>query len=177
MNILLTVEELAKYLKIKPDTIYKKVRKGELPAIKLGKLVRFPKELIDQWITEQAYKTMKEVKAARKVVQAKMGVAVGEVKRTAKVASKVIGEVPEFLDDVKKAPFNKKQEALTKGLKNLWKDFNKGLHSAPNAKVKTRNAVKSGKKAVEKTAKKKVNGKGGATRVSSGSLVHTASQH
>src|SRR5688572_1679299 len=127
MNILMTVEELAKYLKIKPDTIYKKVRKGELPAIKLGKLVRFPKELIDQWIIDQATKTMKDVKAAREAVEAKVEEAVFEVRKTAKAATKVINEVPEVIEDVKNAPLNKKQETLTKGLKTLWKDFNDGM--------------------------------------------------
>lgn len=159
MNILLTVEELAKYLKIKPDTIYKKVRKGELPAIKLGKLVRFPKELIDQWIIEQATKTMKDVKAARQAVEDKVEEAVSEVKKTAKAATKVIGEVPEVIEDVKNAPLAKKQETLTKGLKTLWKDFNAGMTKrAPRARAK-----KSGSK---KTARKATNGKAGAVRVS-----------
>lgn len=158
MNILLTVEELAKYLKIKPDTIYKKVRKGELPAIKLGKLVRFPKELIDQWIIEQATKTMKDVKAARQAVEDKVEEAVTEVRKTAKVASKVMGEVPEVIEDVKNAPLAKKQETLTKGLKTLWKDFNSGMTKrAPRARA----AKKSGSK---KNAKK-ANGKAGAVRV------------
>lgn len=160
MNILLTVEELAKYLKIKPDTIYKKVRKGELPAIKLGKLVRFPKELIDQWIIEQATKTMKDVKAARQVVEEKVEEAVSEVKKTAKAATKVIGEVPEVIEDVKKAPLAKKQETLTKGLKTLWKDFNDGMTKrAPRARAK-----KSG--STKKSARKATNGKAGAVRVS-----------
>lgn len=161
MNILLTVEELAKYLKIKPDTIYKKVRKGELPAIKLGKLVRFPKELIDQWIIEQATKTMKEVKAARQAVETKMEEAVSEVKKTAKAASKAMGEVPEVIEDVKKAPLKKKQQTLTKGLKTLWKDFS-AVSKAPRARAK-----KSARKGA-----KKANGKGGAVRVSAAPGSH-----
>jgi excisionase family DNA binding protein len=155
MNILLTVEELAKYLKIKPDTIYKKVRKGELPAIKLGKLVRFPKELIDQWIIEQATKTMKEVKAARHAVESKVEEAVSEVKKTAKAATKVMNEVPEMIEDVKKAPLKKKQETLTKGLKGLWKDFNGTVMKSPRARSK---------KSTKKTSKKSKNG---AVRASS----------
>ncbi|MBI3543422.1 MAG: helix-turn-helix domain-containing protein [Deltaproteobacteria bacterium] len=155
MNILLTVEELAKYLKIKPDTIYKKVRKGELPAIKLGKLVRFPKDLIDQWIIEQATKTMKEVKAARDAVEAKVEEAVSEVKKTAKAASKAVSEVPEVIEDVKNAPLKKKQETLTKGLKGLWKDFNTTT-KAPRARVAKKKTQKKGRK---------VNGKAGAVRV------------
>lgn len=159
MNILLTVEELAKYLKIKPDTIYKKVRKGELPAIKLGKLVRFPKDLIDQWIIEQATKTMKEVKAARHAVETRVEEAVSEVKKTAKAATKVMNEVPEVIEDVKNAPLKKKQETLTKGLKGLWNDFN-GSVKSPRARSK---------KASLKKNKRKSNGKSGAVRAASGS--------
>lgn len=162
MNILLTVEELAKYLKIKPDTIYKKVRKGELPAIKLGKLVRFPKDLIDQWIIDQATKTMKEVKAAQKAVENRVEEAVSEVKKTAKAATKVMGEVPEVIEDVKNAPLKKKQETLTKGLKTLWKDFNGTMTKAPRARAK-----KSSKKSA-----RKANGKGGAVKVASAPEHH-----
>lgn len=165
MNILLTVEELAKYLKIKPDTIYKKVRKGELPAIKLGKLVRFPKELIDQWIVEQATKTMKEVKAATQAVEAKVEEAVSEVKKTAKAAGKVMHEVPEVIEDVKKAPLKRKQETLARGLKTLWDDFS-DMTKAPKARAKK--ATGARKKA------RKLNGKGGAHRVAPApKSVHT----
>ena len=166
MNILMTVEELAKYLKIKPDTIYKKVRKGELPAIKLGKLVRFPKELIDQWIVEQATKTMKEVKAARQAVESKVEEAVTEVKKTARVASKVMSDVPEVLEDIKNAPLNKKQQMLAKGLKGLWKDFNDGVGKrAPRARAKRATKAK-------KSSKKATNGKAGAARVASAPETH-----
>lgn len=157
MNILLTVEELAKYLKIKPDTIYKKVRKGELPAVKLGKLVRFPKEAIDQWLVGQATKTVKEVKAtmrdvkaARKVVEGRVEEAVTEVRKRAKVASKIINEVPEVLEDVRKAPLNKKQQILAKGLKTLWKDLSNGvtgsITTSPRARAKKASSRKISKK-------------------------------
>lgn len=135
MNILMTVEELAKYLKIKPDTIYKKVRKGELPAVKLGKLLRFPKELIDQWVLEQAQKTAK----ARKVLVHKVEEVVGEVNKRAKVAGQVIGEdVAELIHDVKKAPLNKKQAAFTQGLKDLWKDLNRQVVKPPRKKTSSK---------------------------------------
>ena len=153
MKILLTVEELAKYLKIKPDTIYKKVRKGELPAIKLGKLVRFQKDLIDQWISEQATKTMKEVNAARHAVESK----VEEVRKTAKAASKAatkaIGDMPEIIEDLRNAPLNKKQAALTKGLKTLLKDWNSELGSKrnpPSRAKRSTGAAKAKKKSVKK---------------------------
>lgn len=175
MNILLTVEELAKYLKVKPDTIYKKVRKGELPAIKLGKLVRFPKDLIDQWIIEQATKTMKDVRAAKDAVEARVEEAVGEVRKTAKAASKTLGEhVPDVFEEVKKAPLNKKQAVLTKGLLTLWKDFNSEMHPKKARKsTKTRTTKKSKTKSTNR--KRKANGRSGAIKMAgqpSGQSLH-----
>lgn len=40
---LLTPEEVAEWLRVTPDTIYRWLREGELPAIKLGRLYRIPK--------------------------------------------------------------------------------------------------------------------------------------
>jgi len=40
---LLTPEEAAEWLRVTPDTIYRWLREGELPAIKLGRLYRIPK--------------------------------------------------------------------------------------------------------------------------------------
>lgn len=139
MNILMTVEELAKYLKIKPDTIYKKVRRGELPAVKLGKLLRFPKELIDQWVADQSAKTAK----ARKVLTDKVEEVVDEVNKRAKAASKVMGEVPDLFEDFKKAPLSKKQETLSKGLRDLWKDLNKGVVSRSSAGARSKTGSKA----------------------------------
>lgn len=40
---LLTPKEVATWLGVTSDTIYRWLRKGELPAIKLGRLYRIPK--------------------------------------------------------------------------------------------------------------------------------------
>lgn len=47
---LLTVYEAAEYLDIHPMTLYRWVRKGKIPAAKLGKNWRFRKEKLDAWI-------------------------------------------------------------------------------------------------------------------------------
>jgi excisionase family DNA binding protein len=54
MKELLTPEELAAYLKMKPVTIIRKARKGEIPAIKIDKLFRFDKGQIDRWLLEKS---------------------------------------------------------------------------------------------------------------------------
>ncbi|MCK4852475.1 MAG: helix-turn-helix domain-containing protein [Candidatus Omnitrophica bacterium] len=47
---IMTVKQLADYLQINELTIYKKVRIGEIPSIKMGRILRFKKEIIDKWL-------------------------------------------------------------------------------------------------------------------------------
>jgi len=51
---LLTTKEIAKYLKLRQETVLRKVRKGEIPAIKLGGRFRFDKEQIDEWLRHKS---------------------------------------------------------------------------------------------------------------------------
>lgn len=51
-----TVQELAKYLKMKPVTIYKHAKEGKLPGFKVGANWRFKKATIDNWISSQEEK-------------------------------------------------------------------------------------------------------------------------
>ena len=48
-----TVQELARYLRMKPITIYKHASKGKLPGFKVGATWRFKKSSIDKWIEAQ----------------------------------------------------------------------------------------------------------------------------
>lgn len=46
----LSVEEIADYLGIKRDTVYKWIDRKKMPAHKLGSLWKFRKEEIDAWV-------------------------------------------------------------------------------------------------------------------------------
>jgi excisionase family DNA binding protein len=46
---MLTVEDCAEYLRVHPSTIYRLVKKKELPAFKVGRAWRFTRESIDRW--------------------------------------------------------------------------------------------------------------------------------
>ncbi len=48
----LTIEELAIYLKIPKSTLYKLVREGRIPSQKIGRHWRFRKGAIDHWLEE-----------------------------------------------------------------------------------------------------------------------------
>ena len=46
----MTLEEVARYLRINKSTVYRMARDGTLPAWKLGNVWRFKKEAIESWI-------------------------------------------------------------------------------------------------------------------------------
>jgi excisionase family DNA binding protein len=50
---LLTIKETAVYLKVHFHTVYDLVRTKELPALKIGRAYRIPKEKLDEWISDQ----------------------------------------------------------------------------------------------------------------------------
>lgn len=47
-NSLMTVDEVAEYLRLKPETIRSMARRGDLPGIKLGRVWRFRRSSISQ---------------------------------------------------------------------------------------------------------------------------------
>ena len=47
---MLRIEDVAAYLKLKPQTIYKWAKKGTLPGAKFGKEWRFKRSAIERWI-------------------------------------------------------------------------------------------------------------------------------
>ena len=53
VNQMMTVEEVASYLKMKAVTIYKHAQQGTIPAFKVGASWRFKKATIDRWIEDQ----------------------------------------------------------------------------------------------------------------------------
>jgi len=46
----LSVDEISVYLGIKRDTVYKWIRRRSLPAHKAGRLWKFRKEEVDDWV-------------------------------------------------------------------------------------------------------------------------------
>ena len=53
---IMTIKELAEYLKLKEKNAYKLAAEGEIPGFKIGGSWRFKKSEIDKWITEQSGK-------------------------------------------------------------------------------------------------------------------------
>jgi excisionase family DNA binding protein len=51
-NDIMTLEEVATYLRLKPQTIYTWAQDKKIPAAKLGKEWRFKRSIIDEWFLQ-----------------------------------------------------------------------------------------------------------------------------
>ena len=54
MSELLTTKEIAEHLKLRPETVLRKVKSGKIPALKVGGRFRFDKEQIDEWLRSKS---------------------------------------------------------------------------------------------------------------------------
>ncbi|HPS38586.1 MAG TPA: helix-turn-helix domain-containing protein [Candidatus Cloacimonadota bacterium] len=61
---LLSVEDLRLYLGVNRDTVYKWVNEKGLPALKIGRLWKFRKADVDEWVKQFTHK--KPVAAKKK---------------------------------------------------------------------------------------------------------------
>lgn len=53
MKDILTLKELASYLKLSKSKLYAYVQQGKIPASKVGRLWRFRKSRINAWLDKQ----------------------------------------------------------------------------------------------------------------------------
>ncbi len=54
---ILTIREVAEYLKVTERTLYRLVQEGQLPAFKVGNSWRFRRDDLERWISKQARTT------------------------------------------------------------------------------------------------------------------------
>jgi len=62
----LTVKELSAYLRVHPSTVYKLLRRGELPGFRIGTDWRFNVETIDRWCVERNLRFSSESQTLRR---------------------------------------------------------------------------------------------------------------
>lgn len=54
LNEVLTVDEVARYLRVHPMTVQRWCRSGSLPAAKIGRAYRIKKDDLDRWWAEHS---------------------------------------------------------------------------------------------------------------------------
>ena len=55
MDDVLTVDEVARYLRVHPMTVQRWCRTGDLPAAKIGRAYRIKKDELDQWWVQHTH--------------------------------------------------------------------------------------------------------------------------
>ena len=61
-GIVLTIGELATYLKISKSTLYKLAQEGSLPGVKVGRHWRFHKDAVDAWLKKPGPEDLKRIR-------------------------------------------------------------------------------------------------------------------
>ena len=51
---MMTTEDVLGYLRVTPRTIYRLIRSGELPAMRIGRQWRFRRADVDEWLDRHA---------------------------------------------------------------------------------------------------------------------------
>lgn len=49
----MTLQELARYLRVHEMTVYRMIQRGDLPALRVGRAWRFRKDQIDRWLARR----------------------------------------------------------------------------------------------------------------------------
>jgi excisionase family DNA binding protein len=55
---LLKVEEAARFLGLKVDTVYKKARLREVPSVKVGRALRFDIKALERFVEQHTFRTI-----------------------------------------------------------------------------------------------------------------------
>lgn len=62
MNDILSLNDLAEYLRISKSTLYQLSEGGKIPSFKVGKQLRFRKNAINKWIAKEEKRKAKLVR-------------------------------------------------------------------------------------------------------------------
>ena len=60
----MTVSEVAEYLRLNPQTVYRKAKAGELPALRIGRVIRFRRSELDHWLKSFSSNSISSQKVA-----------------------------------------------------------------------------------------------------------------
>ncbi len=62
---IMTLDEVRKYLKVHRSTVYRLAEEGKMPASKVGRVWRFKKERIDEWLKKQENNSLEQTESLR----------------------------------------------------------------------------------------------------------------
>ena len=66
MDELLTIQDVSRYLQVGKGTIYNWINRKNFPRKKIGRLVRFNRTDVEEWVARQTQKADEEILAKQK---------------------------------------------------------------------------------------------------------------
>lgn len=61
---IMTIEQASRYLQLHKQVVYRHVRKGTIPASRIGATIRFKKSVLDAWLEDSALETLRREREA-----------------------------------------------------------------------------------------------------------------
>lgn len=61
----MTIDQVADYLHLHKQVIYRHVKRGNIPASRIGATIRFKKSVIDAWLEDSARRSLRGGQAER----------------------------------------------------------------------------------------------------------------
>lgn len=55
----MTIDQLADYLHLHKQVVYRHVKRGNIPASRIGSTIRFKKSIIDAWLEDSALRNLR----------------------------------------------------------------------------------------------------------------------
>ena len=62
---IMTIKQAAEYLQLHKQVVYRHVRKGTIPASRIGGTIRFKKSVIDAWLEDSALENLRRERSAQ----------------------------------------------------------------------------------------------------------------
>jgi PTS system nitrogen regulatory IIA component len=113
MHEIMTIEEVAAYIRVSERTVYDWAQKGELPGGKLGTTWRFKRDDIEKWVNDR----LSQSTATRPATAAVTSSLVLTPERVVLMEHATKGEVlTRLVDLLAETPFVRNRDALLKGI-------------------------------------------------------------
>ena len=56
---IMTIDQLARYLQLHKQVVYRHIRNGNIPVSRIGSTIRFKKSVIDEWLEDSALRSLR----------------------------------------------------------------------------------------------------------------------
>ena len=61
----MTIDQVAEYLQLHKQVVYRHVKKKTIPASRIGSTIRFKRSVIDAWLEDSALENLRKAREAR----------------------------------------------------------------------------------------------------------------